>query len=374
MGEQLQIVWSTAAWFLAAAILLDLFDISLPRGDAMGVGGALASGALLILGPIPAVIVSLLALVLAHVMRRRLSSPRRLLTAMAARGFGLVVGALEVWYLASLPTWDGEQFVVALLVPASFLIVELVVAQVVTSVGTGRPLGRLLAGNARLQAPLLFAQWSASVFLIITFDGMGVWSLIPVVVLLLLMRQSYALLLDVRETYRTTVEVIVEAAEAEDPRRVGHAERTASIARSIGMKLGMDMTAVERLSYAALLHDVEVLSERTYTAGATTDPLHDTHTVQAMFGEVEFFSDILPILRVCAGERPDDGVETNDSDLLAAMIVALSSDVDSLAMPAVAQVHRAGGVERVAPLVSRSTKAAAVAAALELGYRIPAVP
>ena len=48
---------------------------------------------------------------------------------------------------------------------------------------------------------------------------MGPWSLIPVVALLLLMRQSYALFLDIRETYRTTVEVLVEAAESQDDRR-----------------------------------------------------------------------------------------------------------------------------------------------------------
>ena len=49
---------------------------------------------------------------------------------------------------------------------------------------------------------------------------MGSWSLIPVVALLLLMRQSYALFLDIRETYRTTVEVLVEAAESQDRRGV----------------------------------------------------------------------------------------------------------------------------------------------------------
>ena len=40
------------------------------------------------------------------------------------------------------------------------------------------------------------------------------------VALLLLMRQSYALFLDIRETYRTTVEVLVEAAESQDERQV----------------------------------------------------------------------------------------------------------------------------------------------------------
>ncbi len=88
---------------------------------------------------------------------------------------------------------------------------------------------------------------------------MGAYSLIPVVALLFLIRQSYAMLQDIRELYRTTVEVLVEAAEAQDVRRVGHAERTASIARTIGTHMGLASGQIERISYAALLHDVDAI-------------------------------------------------------------------------------------------------------------------
>ncbi len=103
---------------------------------------------------------------------------------------------------------------------------------------------------------------------------MGAWSLIPVVALLFLMRQSYAMLLDIRELYRTTVEVLVEAAEAKMHGRVGHAERTAAAARAIAMRIGLSAQRVERISYAALLHDVDAI-------GSTSDYWHFRKAVAA---------------------------------------------------------------------------------------------
>ena len=81
------------------------------------------------------------------------------------------------------------------------------------------------------------------------------------VALLLLMRQSYVLFLDIRETYRTTVEVLVEAAESQDSRRAGHSDRTAVLARSIAMGCGLSASEVELIGYAALLHDIGELAE-----------------------------------------------------------------------------------------------------------------
>jgi hypothetical protein len=218
-----------------------------------------------------------------------------------------------------------------------------------------------------MQAPLLVAEWSASVLLLIAFEGMGAWSLIPVVALLLLMRQSYSLLLDIRETYRTTVEVLVEAAEGEDPRLVGHAERTAEIARRIAMRLGMAVSQVELVSYAALLHDVDAI------AGDGREPRSAGGHSSALFEGVEFFADVLPVLRVCDGPSATDP-ERSGPELIAGMIVALASDADAAVHEDVASAHAGSAVARVAPHVSSSIKSSVVAAALALGYQIPAVP
>jgi len=197
--------------------------------------------------------------------------------------------------------------------------------------------------------------------------GMGLWSLLPVVALLLLMRQSYALFLDIRETYRTTVEVLVEAAESQDDRRAGHADRTAMTARSIASRMGLPAAELERISYAALLHDLGELSEE--SLGGPAGQARHVSAAEVV-KDVAFFKNTEPILRICDGDAERVSDERN---LTAALIVALASDIDSAASAPVAAAHRWQMLDVVAPFVPQSIKARAVSAALELGYRIPAV-
>jgi len=231
-----------------------------------------------------------------------------------------------------------------------------------------RPLARLLRGNFRTQAPALAAQWSASVLLLITYGEMRSWSLIPVVALLLLMRQSYALFLDIRETYRTTVEVLVEAAESQDDRRFGHAHRTAATARAIAMHIGLPAPAVERISYAALLHDLGELSDAIGAEGIL--PVREIRSAEVVAG-VEFFRSVEPILQICDGDA--SRVDVTADLALAAMIVALASDIDCELSWQARAAHRDSTMGHVAPWVSSGLKARAVGAAIELGYPIPAV-
>jgi hypothetical protein len=193
------------------------------------------------------------------------------------------------------------------------------------------------------------------------------WSLIPVVALLLLMRQSFALFLDIREAYRTTVEVLVEAAESQDIRRIGHADRTAACARAIAMKIGLAASAVERISYAALLHDLGELAQEDSSVDGPVRAIGSSMVVK----DVEFFSGVVPILEICDGIETDSAPD--EDDLLAAMIVALASDIDATEHDKVGLAHSASAVSTVSPLVPRAMKAKAVAAAIRLGFKTPAV-
>lgn len=370
--ELASITGVAAFWFFLAVLLLDSFDISLPRGDSIGVSGALSAAAVLLLGPPWAAAICIGSAVVTHLARHGATMRRRIVGAVFARCVGLIASALATLALSANPALH-RSLLGAAVVPAAFLMAELVAAQSVAAVGTARAFGRLLRGNLRVQAPLLVAQWSASVLLLITFGGMGAWSLIPVVALLLLMRQSYAMLQDIRELYRTTVEVLVEAAEGQDMRRIGHAERTASAAREIATRVGLPPNQVERISYAALLHDVDAIGRpslcnlqgegaRLPTAGSSA----------AVFDGVHFFDDVLPIIRVCDGDHGETSTPS-DGDLLAGLIVALASDADAAQHPDVAAAHSGNSIDRVGPWASSATKSLVVGAALALGYRIPAV-
>jgi len=357
---------ATILCIFIAVFVLDLFDISLPRGDSIGVSGALCAASLLIIGPLRAIPMCLLSLALAFALRQGGRPFRWIATGLSTRAVSLAIGTVTMAVLGvGGPTW--HRFAVAFVVPAVLLLGELLFAQVGMALASKRPLARLIRGNLVVQAPLLIAEWSASVLLLITFEGMGSWSLIPVVALLLLIRQSYALLLDIRETYRTTVEVLVEAAEGQDSRLTGHAERTAVIARKIAMCIGLTVPQVELVSYAALLHDVDAIRGD----AKVTDRTAAGHSSE-LFEGVDFFADVRPILRVCDGDFAGEGMHS-ENDLMAGFIVALASDADAAESIDVAAMHGGSVVARVSPGVSGSAKAAAVAAALSLGYKIPAV-
>lgn len=356
--------WLAVVWILIAMLLLDFFDISLPRGDSVGVAGALVGAAIVMCGPAEAFAIAAVSAVAAHGARRGMGQTRRLLIVLLSRALGTIAAAFA---LASYPIkWQAMGAFT--LVPAVFLVVELVSAQAIAGVTSHRAIFRLVRGNAASQAPLLAAQWSASALLLLTYSrGMGYWSLIPVVILLLLIRQSYAQFLDIRETYRATVEVLVEAAESQDERRAGHADRTAVMARSIASRLGLSAAEVERVSYAALLHDLGELSEDSL-GGAIGGARHFSSA--EVVKDVEFFHDVEPILRVCDGQSD---ASADDKTLLAALIVALATDIDAAASPQVGAAHKWDLLDTVAPLAPRAMKARTVAAALELGYRTPAV-
>jgi len=362
------LVWAAALWFGVAIGFLDRFEITLPRGDSIAVSGALVAAAILIVGPVPAAVVSMLSLVAANVGLGKPILTRRLAKTGASRVGAMTVSCGLVWAAGS-PLATVPYYVLAVGVASMYLVSELVVTQALAAYGTDRRFRRLLIGNLSRQGPLLAAWVSVCILTDITYrGGMSQWSLLPVVALLVLMRQSYALLLEMRETYRTTVEVLVEAAEGQDARLRGHAERTAAAARAIAMRAGLRARDVERASYAALLHDIDAIAEPDVVGGA---PRPTTGHSSEVFHEAEFFSDVLPVLRICDGVPGE--TDANEQNLIVAMIVALASDADVAATPVVAAAHEASAVARVAPLVPATTKARAVGAALELGYEIPAV-
>ena len=356
-----------APWFLLAVFVVDLFDISISRDESVRVSGALCAATMWILGPVPAMLICLVGTILAHVARWGARDLRRLANLFFARGVALASTLAFVTFSRSFrPT---GVFVFALIGPPTFLLSEIFVTQLSSSISTSRPLSALLRGTLSTQAPLLLAQWSASVLIVVTFVGMEAWSLVPGVALLLLMRQSYALLLEVRETYRTTVEVLVEAAESQDARTQGHAERSATAAQAIATRAGLAASQVEIIGYAALLHDVDALIA---PSDAAANPLVGRSST--VFEGVDFLSRVLPILQLCDG-RCTKTDEYSRDEFMAAIIVALASDADVACNPEMAPVETgtATTLGRFSRFVPADVKALAVSAALSLGYAIPAV-
>ncbi len=83
----------------------------------------------------------------------------------------------------------------------------------------------------------------------------------PAVVLLLVVpilvaRDMFAAYLRVKESNEATIHVLIQALEAKDRYTAGHAERVARFARYAGEELKLMPGRLERLRFAALMHDI----------------------------------------------------------------------------------------------------------------------
>lgn len=77
---------------------------------------------------------------------------------------------------------------------------------------------------------------------------------------LLVARQLYQRYAGLKEAYADTVRSLIGALEAKDPYTRGHSERVARYALELGAEVGLDSGTLERLEYAALLHDLGKLA------------------------------------------------------------------------------------------------------------------
>ena len=77
---------------------------------------------------------------------------------------------------------------------------------------------------------------------------------------LLVARQLYQRYLGLRSAYADTIRSLIGALEAKDPYTRGHSERVSTYAATLGAAMGLDEGALERLEYAALLHDLGKLA------------------------------------------------------------------------------------------------------------------
>ena len=84
-----------------------------------------------------------------------------------------------------------------------------------------------------------------------------------------------------RNFYSNTIELLISAIEARDPRMAGHCWRVAQRASSVGRRIGFEGQALKDLYYAALLHDIgylKISDEWSRGRVLVTDSLHTEQT------------------------------------------------------------------------------------------------
>ena len=136
--------------------------------------------------------------------------------------------------------------------------------------------------------------------------------------------QTYA---DLREAHESTIRGFIKTLEAKDMFVHGHTARVASFARMIGQELAFSPTRMERLRWAALLHDVGAIAvprdllrnRRSLIDEEQAQLLVNTENVESELIQSDFLRPMMERaarLRVDFADSPDDDV-TADAQVLA---------------------------------------------------------
>jgi HD-GYP domain-containing protein (c-di-GMP phosphodiesterase class II) len=86
--------------------------------------------------------------------------------------------------------------------------------------------------------------------------GIGAAAVLMLIVPMFIAREMFASYLRVKESHDETVGMLIHALEAKDRYTSGHSERVADYARYIGEELKFMPARLERLRFAALMHDI----------------------------------------------------------------------------------------------------------------------
>lgn len=305
---------ATVLQLFVAMIVINLLDLVLPHGDSVDIDSALVIAALYLVGPAGALLAAVGAWLVARALTGGWRRIRAVRGGVAKRVAGLVF-ATPVWVALTQGSLDGsvETYLALLAAGALFVLAQLAYGQLaVAYLRADSPL-RMTLSNLALQGPLLASSVSVAILTAMIYEGMTIWGLALMAFLLLAMRQSFALLLDVRNAYHSTVEALVGAMEAQRPGEPGVGERVAMLARRAGAEFGWFGSAVETLGYAALLHYFDLGFVTADQAGGEERP--------TPLSEVKFFEPVAPIVRLLACVDADSG---HERDLVSAYIVARS--------------------------------------------------
>jgi len=129
-------------------------------------------------------------------------------------------------------------------------------------------LGVSLLGGARTRDVFLSSSGLVPTQVALAFVGFLMAQVLTISVIALplfvfplaVARQLHERYTGLREAYVGTVRSLVGALEAKDPYTRGHSERVAEYAVALGQAMNLEASELERLEYAALLHDLGKLA------------------------------------------------------------------------------------------------------------------
>jgi hypothetical protein len=93
-------------------------------------------------------------------------------------------------------------------------------------------------------------------FLGVVYLGIGTAAVLMIIVPMFIAQEVFASYMAVKQSHDETVKMLIRALEAKDSYTAGHAERVAMYAQYVGQEMHFMPARMERLRFAALMHDI----------------------------------------------------------------------------------------------------------------------
>lgn len=215
----------------------------------------------------------------------------------------------------------------AVIAAVSFLALDVTGWIIVDRGLLGSSLPRSVSGVLQLLGGVYLGQVSVGIVLAVVYPRLGAVSVVVLVTLMLIMQHTFGLLLRVRAAYTRTVSALAKAVEMSEGERIGHCERVAASAAVIGRRLGLAGPVIERLTLAALVHDIGRISIP--VGKSSLEPRILAHSGARLVSEVSFLAAVAPVVRKQYLDN-QEYLDQRDTDGLLARIIRAACDYDCL--------------------------------------------
>jgi HD-GYP domain-containing protein (c-di-GMP phosphodiesterase class II) len=132
----------------------------------------------------------------------------------------------------------------------------------VMALSTSKNFGAMLATNFRYAAPSVVINVVVTFYVAWLSVNLGFFGTAGMAIPILLVRQLYRTTVELTKVTEELLELMVAAIEARDAYTSGHSRRVAKASEIIAKAIGLSHEEVERVSVAALLHDVGKIDEK----------------------------------------------------------------------------------------------------------------
>lgn len=320
MGFDPALTAGLAAAFFATRLL----TIRLPQGDDVYVTLVVGLVALAVTDITVALAASALAGAVESIaLFSQSSRPAAISRALDAARATAVLGLMAPWQLLLHPSVaagaHGDVLIMWLLAAGMMYSgLDILTMAVQQRIAGGLP---VIQGIATLQRPLAtmyLVHLAMAAVAVRLYAESGAWAFPIALLLTLILQNSFNLYLRIRRGYADTIGALAHAAELDRPHDSGHARRVADLAVAVGRRMGLSSRELERIGYAALLHDIGRMGD----VGDDASGIH-AHRGAEIVASIPFLEDVAPLI-----ERPgEDGAA---SQPVGAEIVRVCSHYDRL--------------------------------------------